>query len=78
MTREELERKVDELRTSEDFVAALERFAESLGEDEQELLRDVLLDRGDYGYAFRERVDEPWWYRTVPLGGRGRRRGRKP
>jgi hypothetical protein len=78
VTRDELERKVDELRTSEDFVAALERLAAGLREDERELLRDVLLARGDYGYAFRERVDEPWWYRTVPLGDRHRRRSRNP
>lgn len=78
MTREELERRVDELRTSEDFVAALERFAAGLGEAELELLREVLLARGDYGYAFRERVDEPWWYRTAPLGNRQARRSRKP
>jgi hypothetical protein len=67
MTREELERKVDELQQGPDFVLTLERFAAGLREDERELLREILLARADYDYALRERLDEPWWYRTVPL-----------
>jgi hypothetical protein len=70
VTRDELERKVDELAARDDFVAASEEFAATLREDERELLREVLLARGDYDYAIRERLDEPWWYRTAPLGER--------
>lgn len=78
MTRKELERKVLELRTREDFVAALEEFAARLGEDERHLLQEVLLAHGDYGYALRERIDEPWWYHLVAPVLRQRPRTRKP
>jgi Flp pilus assembly protein TadB len=76
VTREELERKVDELSAREDFVAALEELARCLPDEERELLGQVLLARADYEWALRERIDEPWWYRTVPLPdpSRGRRR----
>jgi hypothetical protein len=76
VSREELERKVDELAGRDDFVAALEAFAAELREDERELLREVLLARGDYDYALRERLDEPWWYRTLPLPPQRRGTGR--
>jgi hypothetical protein len=78
VTREELERKVVELRARDDFAAALEEFAAWLREDERELLQEVLLAHGDYGYALRERIDEPWWSRLVPPILRQRPGGRKP
>lgn len=78
MTREELERKVVELRAREDFVAALEHFAARLRQDERELLQEVLLAHGDYKYALRERIDEPWWSRLVPLARRHRPGARMP
>ena len=78
MTREELERKVVELQARDDFVGALEELAAGLREDERELLQQVLLAHGDYGYALRERIDEPWWSRLVPLAVRHRPRARRP
>lgn len=78
VTREELERKVVELQARDDFVAALEDFAARLRKDERELLQEVLLAQGDYGYALRERIDEPWWSRLVPLALRHRPGARRP
>jgi hypothetical protein len=74
MTRADLEREVDRLRGRTDFVSALAELSSQLPEDERVLLEEVLLVRGDYSYALRERVDEPWWYRLVPLVPRRRAR----
>jgi hypothetical protein len=74
MTRAELEREVDRLRGRADFVSALAELGSRLPEDERVLLEEVLLVRGDYSYALRERVDEPWWYRLAPLVARRRAR----
>jgi hypothetical protein len=78
VTRDELERKVDELATREDFVEALEHFAGGLRDDERDVLQEVLLAHGDYEYALREQIDERWWSRLVPLALRHRPSARRP
>jgi hypothetical protein len=59
-TREALAAKVDELGTGPE----LQEFAAGLGEEELELLQDVLLERaGVTDYALRERLAARGWLR---------------
>jgi hypothetical protein len=70
-TREQIETRVDELKREYDgkeFAKAMKRFAaESLDEDEREVLRSLLLERAGEAARHNEEVDERirWggWFR---------------
>jgi hypothetical protein len=72
-TREQIETRVDELKREYDgkeFAKAMKRFAaESLDEDERELLRSLLLERAGEAARHNEEVDDRlyWggWFRRT-------------
>lgn len=67
MGRAELERRVDELAAEHSgaaFAAAIKALAVELDEDDTELLREILLERGaSFDQAVMDRVDARGWLR---------------
>ena len=93
MDRGDLERRVDELaeqHTGQAFADAIKALAADLNGDEQELLKEILLERGaNFDKAVMDRVDARGWFqrqwdKAVPAvepgssGGDGGRSGEKP
>lgn len=65
--RAELERRVDELAdeySGRRFADAIRAYSDTLDEDAQEELKQVLLERAaDFDQAIMERVDARGWFR---------------
>ena len=93
MDRADLERRVDELaeeHTGQAFADSIKALAADLNGDEEELLKEVLLERGaNLDKALMDRVDARGWFqrqwdKAVPSvepgssGGDGDRTGEKP
>ena len=93
MDRADLERHVDELaeqHTGQAFADAIKALAADLNGDEEELLKEILLERGaTFDQAVMDRVDARGWFqrqwdKAVPSvepgssGGDGGRTGEKP
>ena len=66
-SRVELERRVDELAreySGRRFAEAIRAYSETLDEQAQEALKQVLLERAaDFDQAIMERVDARGWFR---------------
>ena len=64
--RADLERKVDELaeqHSGQAFADAIKALAAGLNDDEQELLKEILLERGaNFDKAVMDRVDARGWF----------------
>ena len=66
MDRADLERRVDELAelySGQDFADAIKALAADLNGDEEELLKEILLERGaNFDKAVMDRVDARSWF----------------
>ena len=66
MTRDDLERRVDELAAQHSgraFADAIKALAAELNGDEAEVLKEILLERGaNFDKAMMERVDARGWF----------------
>ena len=93
MDRADLERRVDELAeqyTGQAFADAIKALAAELNGDEEELLQEILLERGaNFDKAVMDRVDARGWFQRQwdkatsgiepgSSGGDGGRAGEKP
>ena len=93
MDRTDLERRVDELaeqHTGQAFADSIKALADDLNGDEEELLKEILLERGaNFDKALMERVDARGWFQRQwdkassgiepgSSGGNGGRAGEKP
>ena len=93
MDRADLERRVDELaeqHTGQAFADAIKALAADLNGDEEELLKEILLERGaNFDKAVMDRVDARGWFQRQwdkassgiepgSSGGDGGRAGEKP
>ena len=93
MDRADLERRVDELaeeHTGQAFADSIKALADDLNGDEEELLKEVLLERGaNLDKALMDRVDARGWFQRQwdkatsgiepgSSGGDGGRAGEKP
>ena len=93
MDRADLERRVDELagqHTGQAFADSIKALADDLNGDEEELLKEILLERGaNFDKALMDRVDARGWFQRQwdkadagieprSSGGDGGRAGEKP
>ena len=73
MEREAIENRVDELRAAhpgrKEFVEAVQQFSQTLGDEERELLGQVLLERkpetGGFDVVERRMHEGGWFRRTM-------------